>query len=53
MIFVPGFMITPSPNEVRNWLKEWSSLPDDLFCLLGYILGLIGLAIFIITILAR
>jgi uncharacterized protein YjeT (DUF2065 family) len=53
IIFVPGFLITTSPDKVRNWLKEWLSLPDDKFCLLGYVLGLIGLAILIITILAR
>jgi hypothetical protein len=27
IIFVPGFLITTSPDKVRNWLKECSSLP--------------------------
>jgi uncharacterized protein YjeT (DUF2065 family) len=49
MFFVCGVIITIIPEKVKNWLKECSELPTNLFCLTGYILGLIGLVILIIT----
>jgi len=48
MLFVCGVLITIIPEKVKKWLKECSELPTSLFCLTGYILGLIGLTILII-----
>ncbi len=48
IIFV-GFIISIVPDEARNWFKKWMSLPDNLFCLSGYLWGLIGMAIIIVA----
>ena len=57
LIFIFGFTITIIPNRAINWLnefiKEFVYLPDNLVHIIGYILGLIGIAIVVITILGR
>lgn len=46
IIFV-GFIISIIPDEARKWLKKWMSLSDNLFCLSGYLWGLIGIAMIV------
>ena len=47
LIVFDGFVISIIPDEARKWIKKWISLPDNLFCLSGYLWGLIGIAIII------
>ena len=57
LIFIIGFIITIIPNRAINWLNEFIKelvyLPDNFIKIIGYILGLIGIAILVITILGR
>lgn len=43
LILIEGVLITTIPDKVRAPIKKWLSLPDNLFCLPGYIIGLIGI----------
>ncbi len=51
MLFVCGVLITIIPEKVKNWLKKCSELPTNLFCLIGYFLGFIGLFMLLIILL--
>jgi uncharacterized protein YjeT (DUF2065 family) len=49
LILIEGVLITTIPEKVRAPIKNWLSLPDNLFCLPGYILGVIGIAAIVIA----
>jgi uncharacterized protein YjeT (DUF2065 family) len=42
-LFVCGVLITIFPEAIKKLLKKCSALPINLFCLIGYFLGFIGL----------
>ncbi len=48
MFFVCGVIITIIPEEIKKLMKKYSTLPANLFCLIGYFLGFLGLLTLVI-----